>query len=472
MKFSMFLAIFFYSICPVLAGTPAAQEFAYGLLLDTQGDGAIYSLVVPDDVYRHTQRADLGDVRVLNASGEAVPHVLREAFENESDLRTQEDVPFFPLVGDAEGPKGTDLAVNVKRRADGMIISIETDNAAVSGKKGIGSYILDLSGLKTEIGKLCFTWNSGELPFTTVRLLQSDDLIHWRSLVDSATLADLEYNGHRVAQKDIVLPFKPLKYLKMTGDKGQKPPDLQKVTALPEKLAMRQQRRWFSLGSGLVGHERVRTVIDYTSEFHLPVNGARVRFPEVNSMIRASVQSRPDGKSPWVSRCSAVFYSLKMGSAGMDNDICLFGRTNDRQWRLEIIEDGAGLEKNDRAPSLELGWNAAEILFVARGPAPFTLAYGSGLIAGNPGQSATGMILQAVSGKHPEQLVRPAVLGKKIELGGKSALEAPPPPLPWKQWILWAVLLVGIGLLALMVRHLQREMRTRGNDGLEDEKQG
>jgi hypothetical protein len=469
MKFWIFFVLIFYPICSALAGAPVAQDFAYGYLLDIEEDGAIYSLVIPDEVYRYVQSADLRDVRVLNASGEVVPHVLREPVENETDQRTQEDVPFFPIVEDAQSPKGTDLAVNVRKRADGMIISIETDNAAASGSKGRRSYILDLSGLKTETGKLDLIWNSGDLPFTTVHLQQSDDLIHWRSFIDSATLADLEYKGYRIAQKDIVLPVKPLRYLKMTGDKGQRLPDLQKITALSEKFAMRQQRRWLSLDNGLVGRDGVHTVIDFTSAFHLPASGVRLRFSETNSMIRASVQSRPDAKSPWIFRCSAVFYSLKMSGAGMDSDICLFGWTDDKQWRLEIIEDGAGLEKTNRAPSLELGWSATELLFIARGPTPFTLAYGNGKLAGDPGQPVTGMVLQAVSGRQSEQLVRSAILGKKIELGGKGALVVPPSLLPWKQWLLWTVLLIGTGLLVLMVRHLQREMRTKG-DPLENDK--
>ncbi len=470
MKLFIFLMLIFCPVCSALAGAPAAQDFACGYLLDTEGDGALYSLGVPDEVYRYVQSADLRDVRVLNASGEAVPHVLREPVENETDQRTQEDVPFFPLIEDAQGPQGADLAVNVRRKADGMIISVVADNAAASGSQGIRSYLLDLSGLKTETGKLDFIWNSGDLPFTTVRLQDSDDLIHWHTFMDTATLADLEFKGYRVAQKGIVLAVKPLRYLKMTGDKGQRLPDLQKVTALSKKVTTRQQRRWLPSGNGLVGNNAGHTVIDFNSEFHLPASGVRLRFPEANSMIRASVQSRSDAKSPWISRCSAVFYSLKMGGAGLDNDTCLFGRTDDRLWRLEIIEDGAGLEKIDRAPSLELGWNAAELLFVARGPAPFTLVFGNGRLAGDPGPPVTGMILQAVSGKQSEQLVRSAALGKKIELGGKGALVVPLPPLPWKQWLLWTVLLIGTGLLFLMVRHLQREMRTKGNGDLGDDK--
>lgn len=446
-----------YSIRPAFAGL-SAEDFAYGFLLDTKGDGAIYSLVLPDEVYRIARRADLGDIRVLNADDEVVPHVLRQPAEDETDLRSRENVPFFPLAAETAGDRQGNLAVDVSRNADGMVLSIATDTAAAAGDSGEKRYLLDLSGLATETGRLEIAWQDSDQSFATVSLAESDDLQHWRPLVDSAVLVDLEFGGHRVASKDIVLPVSPLRYLMLTGQDGDRLPELLTVTAISEKTAERKLRRWLPLGEGQVGHEGERIVIDYTSDNRLPADAVRLRFSEANSMIRASVQSRSDAKSRWTSRCSAVFYSLARGGVTISDEVCSFGRTGDSLWRLEVIEDGLGLEQPGRAPTLELGWTAAELLFVARGPTPFTLAFGSGRLEEDAGQPAKGMILQAVSGKKAEQLVKPASLGGRIELGGKAALNRPPPSLPWKKWLLWSVLFLGVGLLALMVRHLLREM--------------
>lgn len=456
------LALFLLSpVSPVLA-EQTAKDFAYGFLLDTKGDGAIYSLMVPDEVYRVVRRADLGDIRILNADGEAVPHVLRQPAEEKTDQHDRENVPFFPLAERPESDRQGNLALDVRRRADGMIVSVAADTAAATDDNGERKYLLDLSGLKSETGKLEFAWQGSNLAFTVVNLSESDDLRHWRPLVDRAVLADLEFGGHRVSRKDIVPPAAPLRYLMLTGHEGQRLPDLQKVTAFSEKPAERKQRSWLSLGEGRVGREGNRIVIEYTSDSRLPADAAKLRFPEANSMIRASVQSRSNEESQWIARCSAVFYALARGGGAIANDMCSFGQTSDSHWRLEIIENGLGLEKSGKVPSLELGWTAAELLFIARGPAPFTLAFGSGRLEEDAGQPATGMILQAVSGKEAEQLVKPAIPGNRIELGGKDALTRPPPPLPWKQWLLWSVLCLGVGLLALMVRHLLRDLRREG----------
>src|SRR6476646_2517954 len=53
-----------------------AQEtprFAWHLPLATPGEQAFYRVDVPASVYVHVVRADLGDVRVLNCDGAAVP---------------------------------------------------------------------------------------------------------------------------------------------------------------------------------------------------------------------------------------------------------------------------------------------------------------------------------------------------------------------------------------------------------------
>ena len=176
----------------------------------------------------------------------------------------------------------------------------------------------------------------------------------------------------------------------LTGQEGERLPELQAVTAISRETDREKQRRWLSLGDGQVGQEEERIVIDYTSDNRLPADAVRLRFSEANSMIRASVQSRPDAKSPWVSRCSAVFYSLSRGGVTISDEVCSFGRTSDNRWRLEIFEDGLGLEQPGRAPSLELGWTAAELLFVARGPAPFTLAFGSGRLERGCGAAGCG----------------------------------------------------------------------------------
>src|SRR5262249_40655297 len=53
------------------------NDFARGAEIHAEG-ASLFRVALSDDVYLTATRPDLGDVRVLNASGQAVPHTLRE----------------------------------------------------------------------------------------------------------------------------------------------------------------------------------------------------------------------------------------------------------------------------------------------------------------------------------------------------------------------------------------------------------
>ncbi len=305
-----------------------------------------------------------------------------------------------------------------------------------------------------------FSWKNHSFPLTAVGLFDSEDLVHWRPLVESAVLADLEYTGNRVVKRDIALPHSTGRYLKMLG-KGQGVlPELVEVVAVSAVPAEDREERWVAFDSEGVGREEGTLVARYRGDYRLQVDRARLVFAESNSMVRAAVQSRPDSRSPWSTRCDGVYYSLRVEDAVIASDSCSFAATADNAWRLQVFEDGAGVESSERAPILELGWRSAELLFVARGPAPYMLLYGSGTVVGSAGTGDPQMLLEAVSrSKIPP--VRSAKIGGKVELGGLQALQPPPRPLPWRRWLLWAVLAAGIALLAAMVRHLWLEMRSQ-----------
>jgi hypothetical protein len=126
-----------------------------------------------------------------------------------------------------------------------------------------------------------------------------------------------------------------------------------------------------------------------------------------------------------------------------------------------VREDGAGIGSRSQAPILQLGGNPSELLFVARGAPPFLLAFGSAKLEQQEGKGESGMILHALDTAPKNQVVGQARLGKRVDLGGDKALQSLPPPPPWEKWLLWAILILGVGLLAGMARSLVKEMNTR-----------
>jgi hypothetical protein len=199
-------------------------------------------------------------------------------------------------------------------------------------------------------------------------------------------------------------------------------------------------------------------ILDFESNAHLPVDALQIKFHEANSILHATILSRDNKEAHWEVRCQAIFYNLKMEGVELNNDMITFPQTSDPFWRLKVLQDGAGIEASRPLPVLQLGWIAHELLFVARGPAPYMLAFGSGQLFHEPGKSSSDMILPALKKEKSHPLITPALIGKQLRLGGDKALQVPSPPKPWKKWILWSVLCIGVAVLAWMAWNLYCQM--------------
>lgn len=470
MRTAAFVLFLLHVLC---VSAPAAQEltsndFAYGFLLEARENGAVYSLPVPNEVYRTARRADLGDIRVFNSAGEAVPHGLRTLETPAEKTQDAHAVPYFPLF-EKDAAAGDNMSLSVRRNEDGTIIAIDSNQARLQTAEQPSGFLLDLGEKRGDVGSLEFSWQADRAHGSAaVTVQQSPDLQRWWTLVDKATLVDLQYAGNRVEQRKIELPYASERYLKITWLQPQTPLALTGVTALSRPLVSRQNMQWVSLYNGAKSTINDNLAIDFTSEYRLPVRSVRLQFPEMNSMVSAVVQSRADQKGSWREQCRGVFYLLEVGGERLQSEPCSFAPSNDRLWRLLVTDDGAGLTGNSRTVTLDLGWQSDELLFLARGTGPFILAYGSGKLENGPTATRSDMVLTAVHQQQGSQFVQTATLGRNLELGGQRALVPPPPPKPWKTWLLWTVLIAGVIGMAAMAMSLMKDLRKKDEGGGEE----
>lgn len=435
------------------------NDFAAGYYLEVENGGPMHVLQLPEDVYRNVRRSDLGDIRVFNGAGEAVPHSLRPVDVDPQTVSQKDGVPFFPYDVSSLAVNRSDLSLHVTRNSSGTIVDIVPPSPD-SATPGISGYLLDLSEAQPVTRELEFFWrDSRESSIYTVSIQQSDDLEQWISLVGRATLADLRYAGQRIERRTVQLPYKPMRYLRLTWQEKGPPLELTAVTGYSRIVTSRQERQWLELYDGMLQTADETVTIDFHTDYHLPASAAQVRFPETNSIARVALQSRANDKAGWITRCEQVFYSLTLDGTGLQNEPCTFSPTSDPIWRLAVSEDGAGLRSGNRMPTLQLGWIPSELVFVGRGAPPFLLAFGSGRLEQGAKNGDSGMIFQALRTESGSRITSRAVLGKRITLGGKAALQPPTPARPWKKWLLWTVLVLGVGLLAVMAKNLLGEMK-------------
>jgi hypothetical protein len=447
----------------VANATLTPTDFAYGMALSLKENGAIYRFTLPQEVYDTVTRDDLGDIRIFNSTDAVVPHILRQPPKKSKRHEVTKALPFFPLYR-AQDNTGTDgLRVRIEKGGNGTIINVESDNAGVGKEQTLTGYLIDATGHGEQIHNLQITWQAKEDNFvSTVSVEYSNDLTRWSTLVPRATLARMQFNGHRITRKRITLPPKTARYLRLSWPAGQDGIEVKEILAVEQTGEPEKKTVWTAL-KGKPGPEDAKnkvTAYEYDSPGRLPGNRVRLRFAEKNTLVKATFFSRPDPKATWRHRRSGIFYHLNFDQTALVQDTVSIGRSSDRYWRMEM--EGSPSSNPGNIPMVELGWQPHELLFVARGNGPFMLAYGSARLGQEELNNSTPGLLAQVMGKDGEALLKKAQLLPKTVLGGPDLLVPQAPPLPWRKWLLWGILVIGVGIIARMALSLGKGMLNEG----------
>lgn len=445
------LMVFLLAAASAGAAPLHMTDFACGIRLDPPESGAVYRFYLPEAVYRRVTRQDLGDIRVFNARGEIVPHALRRPVANDSETRAPRSLPFFAVDRPAGDPE-TGVSLDITTDSKGTILSARSRSVTEAGT-GARTYIIDAGGLNHRPDRIRLDWRGPGGSFVAeVRLASSHDLDHWRTLVPAATLAALQYGGHALRRDTISLPETPGKYLSIQWPEHARETILTRVEALFPKTVKAVTRRYGRAAFTAVADEPNSYTADVGGFF--PVDRLNVVMNEPNSMATGRLYSRRDSQDRWQRRFEGLFYDLRFDDARLTNEDAAIAPVSDRWWRLEVVSDDGGM--GGLPPALSAGWIPLELLFLARGGGPFTLAYGHAAV--EPFDQNRHPLLHLLSLDEHERLIRWVEPGDAFSLRGDSALIPPKAPIPWKTWVLWSVLGIFVVLLAVMAFRLYRQM--------------
>jgi hypothetical protein len=444
----------------VLAAAPAKppvpSDFAYGMTLDAKGESAFYQVPLPPQVYQGMTRADQGDLLVFNSLGEVVPFALRQPVPLRAAPVTVA-LPMFPLWGtpphDLDG-----LSFTVRRDNAGAIVSVNTHDRA-GPERRVMAYLVDASALERALKAVALEWERSDSQFVArITVEASDELERWDILVKEAIVASLRYGEHSLKRSEVPLPVTQAKYLRLSINDEE----LVSITGVKGTLAdevAEPPRQWVSISATTQENEPHDYYFD--SQGHRPVDRVRVKLPQKNTLVKAALASRDREGSPWQPRGQALIYDLRIAGVDLMHPDITVQPTSERYWRLHVESVGGGLGQG--SPVLELGWSPQQLVFVARGSGPFLLAYGSTRIDARA-YRADSLLSQFEEQRQGGTLVKAIQPGPPRVLGGKAMLEPPAPPLPWKQWVLWLSLVIGVVLLAWMATRLYKQLSTEGNE--------
>jgi len=431
------------------AATPRTSDYASGMSVDASYTQPMIETLLPDEVYRGVTRDDLGDLRVFNADGVPVPHAFCAAPESSEPEVTEQTMQVFVLRGQEQ--IYTDSSRIAVQTPGGTRVEVQEPQPVAEAVSGL-VHIIDAREATAPLRAIRFDWQSPDgVSEVKVRIEASDDLDQWQVIVPTSTLLIARQGDQELRRERIELPRREYEYLRVQrADSG---PPLVINAVIAEQVAPAEEIEpvWFN-ALRLESSDADELLFD--AEHVAPVSFAKLRLPQENSSVGVSVQSRASDKSPWRDRWNGESYVIVADATRRESPPGRFQPTADRYWRVRILKD----PQVYRDSVLELGYRPTRLRFLAQGPGPFTVAFGSRRADSVQPARCDGLLAD-VSAVDRERMVEVGYAGQIVRLGGDEALKPLPKQTPVKVVILWVVLVLGVALLVGMALSLLKRVR-------------
>jgi hypothetical protein len=421
-------------------------DYAVQLPLSLTGEGPWYRLDGPMALHLAARYGDLRDLRVFNAEGQALAYALVAGQGESRDSQQDHAVKWFPLY--AEQGDGTAApSLRVQRSTSGTLIELIDEAQAASKPALLRGWLLDASVLDEQLVNLQLDWAGGQEGFQRFSIEASDDLQAWQPW-GSGQLARLAFGGERVEQRQVELPGRKARYLRLLWQSPQQAPQL---TA----ASLRSQRS-DSVPAPLVWSQPLAATRSPDGHYQwqlplaLPLQRLHVELSQANSLAPIRVSGRSEAKGSWQPLAQGLLYRLPEGAVEIRQDELPLPGWAVQQLRLQVDERGGGL--GSEPPQIKVAVRASQLVFLQRGSPPYRLALGR---AG--AESAALPLTTLIPGYQPQRLQQLGTAEAQLQIENIVQQEqAATSNSNWKRWGLWAVLLLGVGLLALMAVSLLR----------------
>ncbi len=435
-----------FGLCLLTAGGLARavdgpDDFAYGIPIYATQSSAAYRVAIPVDVYAKSTHEDLRDVRIFNADGEVVSYEIQQAPARLAPSPQTTTLALFALHADSQ-PMLEGLRVTVQ--SGGTAVNLQA-GATPALARTIRGYLVDARQIAGALYALQLQWPDNSEDFTgSIRVEASDDLKSWHDITRSSPVINLRGSGAPLIQNRIDLIGSQAKFWRLTWIGAAAPFEVTSVSA--ETSPDRREAQSLTLttkGTATKGRPQ-----EYSFDLgaRLPVTKIDLLLPQENSAASVQLLSRKVPTDPWRSVAAGDFFRLGEGISERHNAPFGIGLNSDRFWLARFEQAPAA---SSAAPQLQVTWDAQDIVFLARGPGPYQLAYGNGsaLAASSPlATPLTGTIILR------------ATAGAPKTLGGADRMLPPRRTVPWKMAVLWSVLGIGMLLLTIMAYRLSREL--------------
>jgi hypothetical protein len=482
-------------------------DYAHLETLDTNHPATWYQVDLPIRVALGAAHADLRDLRVFNAEGETLPYALVTSAERHTRNRREVSGKLFPLYADDESSPeiALDGSVTIRRSAEGEV-TIELpagpkpQQPHPRPRRILRGWLIEVGAADFPLEGLAIQWQAGAEGFYAFTVEASNDLEHWRHWAHGQ-IVHLSFNDETIDQSEVRLPGGKARYLRLVWQESWVAEAIREVRLFGTATGVELAPLVWSAplpGAPVAGREG-----EYVWQLPATLQLARVRIPLAEDNTLAPVilsgrnfpppaqpasadatQNKPlieelahdhrrlkdvlrppapppaAREIPWQTLARGVLYRLP-AIALQDDELELPGGAAFNQLRLQVDVTHGGNAFGHATPELVVAVRAHRLSFLARGAAPYRLAWG------NPAAKAAALPLSTLipGAVGPDQLGRARLGGDAVAApvnGNVSANVAPPPAAgepSHGKLALWAVLLAGVVLLAAMAVSLLRAAR-------------
>ena len=400
-----------------------------------------FAVALDESVYRQVTRADLADVAAFNAKGEPLAFGPMPAEFGPAPGQWRHTAWFALPAPDPD--RASDLHLHVRRDAAG---ALQLDATLSHGpERSVSDVLLDVRAPRQAVEAIDLELALDAPDFSSqVRVEASDDLARWRTVVDSASVAQLRQGGQALVRRRIEMPPMSANYLRLHVLEGPALPLRGVRLSLQPDSAASEPLRRSRINAEYVGRDGLGYL--YRLAARVPVERIDIGLGEDNAVAAFSVSAREIGDRDWRYIGQLTAFRLRGAGLALDNEPMELSTTRLREWR---IEPGSELA---RVPSLRADYRPETWLLLTHGPGPYVVAAGSPVARRSPAPlDALVAQVRARYGRdwHPAE----ASLGAMQTAGGEAALSAYDPERK-RAWLLWGVLALAALAIVVMVWRL------------------
>ncbi len=418
------------ALAPSLAAAQEPADFRSSAPVTVSGGDPLNRLTLPGEVYRDA-RPDLGDLRVFNANGEALPVAFAGDPEALREAPPAIELPLFPVAAPPPGFPADNLDVMVKSDRGGTIISVQGRAHGKATPSRPSAWLVDATKMEQPVEA-------------------SDDLRSWRHVASRAALLRLEQGGQVLSQPRVETGSLKAKYLRITGEPAAFA--LRSVRAQPGDVVSPIPRSVKKVAA-TAGAKPGEYVVDLGAR--LPVAALRVMPAEPNTIAPFTLETRDTPTGPSRRIASATFYRLTREGAELESPPLEIAPTAARYWVMRLDPRSPGIGAS--MPSLEVQWRPAQLVFVARGPGPYSLGFGNA-----QAKRAFLAVSELIPGyERRAELKLPAAEVGPVTTRAEDPMRRMLGEVSPRKVALWAVLVLAVAALAFMAWRLGGQMRAQ-----------